>query len=289
MENYQRKFNESLNKARDYLSRKQYKNARLMYFQAQNYVKDAASKAILWAELSWVYYYEKDYEKAIEATENVLIYNADYSALDDLYRVQGYAYLGLYNYALAQKYLALSLENNTVDDKQQYVKYELGKLYFRQGNYDLAYPYFREILDYFNSSNHEYTLSTLFYLGFIHYYLKNKKKSRENFQEILKCEPPDQRQASAYFGLAFLEFHDKNYLNVVSLCEKIMTLDEHFFDKESLGFLTAASYFYLGRKDIFYEYYQQMMKTYPDGRYKNELQSLHNQDSNKEKEPPEKE
>jgi len=286
MENDLTKYNEFLRKARNYLKSKQYKNARLMYFQAQNFIHDSTNKAIIWAELSWVYYYEKDYQKAIEAAENVLIYDNQYSALDDLYRVQGYAYLANKNYNLAEKYLTLSLENNTSDDKQQFVKYELAKLYFRQGNYDLSYPYFNEILNFFYKFNQEYTLSTLFYLGFIHYYLQNKIQSRRNFEEILKFQPSSQRKASAYFGLAFLEFQERNYLNVVSLCEKIMMLDDNFFDRESVGFLTAASYYYLGRKDIFNEYFQKMMKVYPDGRYKNELEKLHRQDFNKEIESP---
>jgi tetratricopeptide (TPR) repeat protein len=273
------KVKEAIDKAREYFAGKQYKNAKLMYFQAQNHVKDSATRAIIWAELSWVYYYEKDYEKAIEAAENVLIHDASYQALDDLYRVQGYAYLGLNNYVLAEKLLSLSLEKDSKAEKQQYAKYELGKLHFIRGNYDLAYPYFRDILKFFDESKQEYALSILFYLGFIHYYLGNIKKSHDNFERILKSNPSDTRKASAYFGLSFLEFQDKNFLNVITLCEKIMTLDVEFFDRESVAFLTAASYYYLGRKDIFYEYYHQLVKTYPKGRYKEELEKLYRQNS----------
>jgi len=61
---------------------------------------------------------------------------------------------------------------------------------------------------------------------------------------------------------------------VISLSEKIISLDENFFDRESVGFLTAASYFYLGRRDIFHEYYEQMIKSYADGRYSEELKRL---------------
>ena len=94
------------------------------------------------------------------------------------------------------------------------------------------------------------------------------------FSQILSAEPGPQRLASAKFGLAFLEFRGKNYLNAITLCEEIISLDANFFDKESVGFLTAASYFYLGRKDIFSEYYNKMKETYPDGRYSKELDSL---------------
>ncbi len=268
------KFRESLNKAREHFEKKQYKNARLMYFQAMNQAENREDKAIIWAEISWVYYYEKDYNKAIEAAENVLIQDSEYKVLDDLYRVQGYSYLGLSHFTLAERFLQLSLENNSTDEKQQYVKYELGKLHFIQGNYDLSYPFFNEIREFFEQSNNEYKLAIWFYLGFINYYLNNFIKSHDYFSQILSDEPSQQRQASAKFGLAFLEFQKKNFFNAISLCEEIISLDENFFDKESVGFLTAASYFYLGRKDIYCEYYNKMKETYPDGRYSRELDTL---------------
>ena len=268
------KFQESLKKARSYFEKKQYKNARLMYFQAMNEVEGQVDKAIIWAEISWVYYYEKDFNKAIEAAENVLIHNAEYKALDDLYRVQGYAYLSLNNMTLAERFLQLSLNTNSSDEKQQYVKYELGKLQFIRGNYDLAHPYFDEIQEFFEKSNDDYKRSIWFYLGFIYYYLNNYEKSNDYFSQILSDDPSSKRQASAKFGLAFLEFQKKNFLNAITLCEEIISLDEDFFDKESVGFLTAASYFYLGRKDIFNEYFIKMKETYPSGRYDKELDTL---------------
>jgi tetratricopeptide (TPR) repeat protein len=267
-------YKSSLEKARIHLSKKEYKNARLIYFQAYNHTESNKNRAIIWAELSWVYYYEGDYTKAVEAAENVSTYDPDYKALDDLNRLLGYSYIGLNNPTLAERYLINSLELNSSDEKQQYVKYELGKLYFIRGGYDLAYPYFNEIMDFFAKKDNEYFLSVLFYLGFINYYLENPEKSREYFEQILAGNPANQRKAGAFFGLAFVEFRVKNYLNVISLCEKIMELDENFFDRESIGFLTAASYFYLGRKDIFHEYYQEMIKTYPQGRYRQDLEIL---------------
>jgi tetratricopeptide (TPR) repeat protein len=260
--------------ARKHLENKEYKNAKLMYFNAQNQAVSESTKAIIWAELSWVFYHEGDYEKSIEAAENVLMHDSDYKAIEDLYRVQGYGYLALRNNQLAEKYLLNSLEQDADSEKQQYVKYELGKLYFIRGAYDQAYPYFKTVLEFFAEKDQEYLMSIRFYLGFIYYYLENDSASRENFEHILSFKPPAQREASALFGLAFIEFREKNFLNVISLCEKIMMLDEHFFDKESIGFLTAASYFYLGRKDIFADYSEQMIKSYPKGRYRSELERL---------------
>jgi tetratricopeptide (TPR) repeat protein len=268
------KFRESLETARAHFENKQHKNARLMYFQALNLASTKEDKGIIWAEVSWVYYYEKDYQKAIEAAENVLFHDSAYQALDDLYRVQGYSYLSLNNFTLAERFLQLSLENNSTDEKQQYVKYELGKLYFIRGSYDLAHPFFNEIIDFFEKSNQEYKLSIWFYLGFIYYYLDNLKKSHKYFSEILSANPGTRREASAKFGLAFLEFRKKNFLNTIALCEEIISLDINFFDRESIGFLTAASYFHLGRKDIFKEYFNKMKESYPKGRYTKELDTL---------------
>ncbi len=223
-----------------------------------------------------MYYYEKDYDKAIEASENVYTYDPDYKAMDDVYRMLGYAYLGSNNLILAEKYLAQSISLNSDDDKQQYVKFELGKLYFIQGRYDLAFPYFMEIDSFFEKNDQGYHLSTLFYLGFINYYLESLDNSRKYFERILTAKPDNHRHAGALFGLAFLEFRAKNYLNVISLCEKIIEKDQNFFDRESVGFLTAASYFYLGRKDIFLKYQAEISAAFPKGRYHDELNALAN-------------
>lgn len=264
-------FNNLLRQARDALASENYETSRDKYLAAQKCVTEPRYQAIIRAELSWVYYYLQDYQKATEAGERVLDDDPEYKAREDVARLLGYAYLGLKNLTLAEKYLHQSLEYDSLSDKQQHVKYELGKIYFVQGNYDLAYPYFKEISAHFKQANPDYFLSTLFYLGFIHYYLKNYKMARENFQEILAEQPAAERQSSAYYGLAFLEFNDKNYLNVISLCEKIVSVDRNFFDRETVGFLTTASYYYLGRYDIFSEYYKQMNKAYPEGRYRSEL------------------
>ena len=43
---------------------------------------------------------------------------------------------------------------------------------------------------------------------------------------------------------------------------------------ETVGFLTAASFYYLGRKDVFEKYYKQLKKNFPNGRYAAELTLL---------------
>ena len=131
-----------------------------------------------------------------------------------------------------------------------------------------------EIENYFKIENEEYYLSILFFLGFCYYYLENLTKAKSYFDTIVQTNPSKQRYVSALYGLAYVEYQNKNFLEVIALCEKIVAMDENFFDKETVGFLTAASYLQLGREDIFKVYFEQMQITYPSGRYINELKDL---------------
>lgn len=264
----------NLNKARAHFEKKEYKNALLMYYQAQSDAQSKTEEAIIWAEISWVYYYQQDYQKAIEAAENVLVADPDYGASEDVYRIQGYCYLAMRNAELAEKMLNLALEAGGSEDKQRIVKFELGKLHFVNGHYDLAYPFMMEIMPQFKAVNKEYYYSVLFYLGFINYYLKNTSKAQALFEEIMSSAAGNERKASALFGLAFVSFRNHDYLKTISLCEDIVEKDSEFFDRESLAFLTGASYFYLGRKDIFDKYHQQILEAYPNSRYESDLERL---------------
>ncbi len=265
---------QSLEKARNLFETREYIKAEKLYLQILKSISKPAEKAVIWGELSWLYYHIKSYKKAIDAAESVLINDEDYPTKENLFRVQGYSYLGLKKHTMAAEYLKLSLEQNSVIPDQQYAKYELGKLYFKNGDYDLALPYLEDIRFFFQKEKQEYHLSVLFFLGFAYYYLESFVKAQKCFEEILTTNPNHQRYASASFGIAYIEFEKKNYLKVISLCEKIIAMDDNFFDKESIGFLTTASYFYLGRYDLFNAYYTQMIQTYPTGKYNSELKKL---------------
>ena len=264
----------NLETARDLFEKGEYGKAETHYMQIKKKAVLPEDRAIIWAELSWLYYNQKMYEKAIEAADNVILNDENYQSKERLLRVQGYAYLGLNKIAMASQYLELSLEQNAELPEQQFVKFELGKLYFKNNEYDKALPFLEEIEKYFENENKEYYFSILFFLGFSYYYLENLSNAKKRFDTIIKNNPSQQRYISALFGLAYVEYQNKNYLEVITICEKIIFLDENFFDKESVGFLTAASYLHLGREDIFTIYFDQMSKTYPSGRYVNELKEL---------------
>ncbi len=264
----------NLKTARELFEKGEYGKAETLYMQIKKKATLSENRAIIWAELSWLYYNRKMYEKSIEAADNVILNNENYEVKERLFRVQGYAYLGLSKTAMAAQYLELSLEQNSELPEQQFVKFELGKLYFKNNEYDKALPFLEESEKYFEKENQEYYFSILFFLGFSYYYLENLPKAKNRFDTIIKANPSQQRYVSAMFGLAYVEYQNKNFLEVITLCEKIISLDDNFFDKESVGFLTAASYLHLGREDIFTVYFDQMSKTYPFGRYINELKEL---------------
>lgn len=271
-----KEISKNLETARKLFEKNEYDKAESLYMHIEKNTENSEDKAIIWSELSWLYYNKKMYEKSIEAADKVILNDQNYKTKERLYRVQGYAFIGLNKTAQAAQYLELSLEQNSDLPEQQYVKYVLGKLYFKNNEFDKALPFLEEIEKYFKKESEEYYLSITFFLGFSYYYLENMSNAKMCFDKIISANPSQQRYVSALFGLAFVEYQNKNFLEVITLCEKIISLDKDFFDKESIGFLTAASYLQLGREDIFKIYFDQMNKTYPSGRYTNELKKMQN-------------
>ena len=264
----------NLKKARHLIEKRQYTEAQSLYQTALNKAKDNKEKAIIWAELSWNYYYLKKYDSVINAIENVYELDAGYQAREDLYRIAGFAYLALGKMDEAIDNLVKSIEIDNHSDKQKSVIYELAKIYFAQGKHDMSEKLFAEIDAFYEEKNKEYWQSILFYRAFIQYYKRNLGLSKSLFEKLHQNAVDDVRKASALFGYAFIAFDEKDYLKTINLCETILSLDNNFFDMETVGFLTAASFYYLGRYDIFDQYYHQLIKKYPQGRYEQELQQL---------------
>ena len=229
---------EELQKARMLIDKKEYKEAQAAYQAALNATKDKKEQSIIWAELSWNYYYLKKYESAISAIENVLELDAAYHAREDLYRVCGFANIALGNTAEAIENLVKSIEIDNHSEKQKTVIYELAKIYFSQGKYDMADKLFGEIDHFYEKKNRDYWQSILFYRAFIQYYKRNLGISKELFEKLHQNSANDVRKASAVFGYAFIAFDEKDYLKTINLCENIITLDKNFFDMETPAVLT---------------------------------------------------
>ncbi len=264
----------ALETARKYLRNENFKQAKEAYLEALKLAETNEEKAVIWAELSWTFYHLKSYQSSIEAAQNCLKYDPNYPSKEDLYRIIGFSYLALGDDDKAIENLEHSLRIDRQSLKQQYAIYELGKLYFKQQKYDKAEALFKEVEAQFYQNNKDYYLSILYMKGFIHYYRGDLQEAEKIFEELLENAPDEDRRSSALFGLAFVAFARKEYLKTINLCEAITKNNENFYDMETLGFLTAASFHYLGRNDIFEKYYEQMIKRFPDGRYRKELDQI---------------
>ena len=263
-----------ISEARKYLEQENYVQASASYLKSLESTEDLKDKAVIWAELSWAYYRLNEFERTIEAANNILKLDPDYKAKEDIFRIQGFAYIGLNKNEQAIECLNQSLGIDRSSSKQQHTLYELAKTYFKIEDYEKAYPIFEEIESYFYQNQQDYWLSTLFYKGFVQYHRSNYSESEAIFEELLENSTDGARKAMALFGLAFVTFSKKDYLKTINLCESLAKNDENFFDMETVGFLTAASFYYLGRQDVFEKYYLQLKKNFPNGRYAAELTLL---------------
>lgn len=270
-------FSTLVSKARDLFDAGNYGEATKVFLSSLEHAKDEDEKAKVWAELCWAFYKDKSFQQAIEAAENVLELDTLYEAKDDLYRLIGFSYFALEKDDRAEIFLLKSLEGDSTSDKQKYVCYELGKLYFRNQKYKEAEKYLLMVENFFKTNAPEYWISMLFFKGFCKFYLHNMGDAEIIFKDIVANTEDPVLQCNGYYGQAYIEFEKKNYLNTINICESITKLNPRFFDMESLGFMMAASFFYLGRYDVFDQYYHQMKTTYQDGRYIQELTHLKSQ------------
>ena len=265
-----------LKKAQNLYEQKKYDQATRAFLDVLKDVEDDRERAAVWAELSWTFYRLKNYRRTLDAVENVFHLDEEYENKVDLFRIKGYAHLALNEPDEAESALQASLSLDRDSAKQQAIYYELGKLYFRKQEYPRALQAFNEVESYFLQNDMDFWLSILFYKGMIHYYAGDTKESEAIFEELLENAEDNQRKAAALFGLAFITFDRKDYLKTINLCESITALDSTFFDLETVGFLSAASFHSLGRDDVFEKYYFELMKKYPQGRYAEELKAIKN-------------
>ena len=267
-------FDETIQQARDLFEKEKYSEASEVYLSALKTNPAQRQKAVIWAELSWLFYQQKQYDRCVEACENTLELDADYEAKEDLFRLMGFRYSSLSRMNEAIEYLEKSLKIDSSSQKQQMAVFELLKIHFRLQNYKESEKWINEVESYFYQNEKDYWLTLLFFKGFVKYYTNQVEESERIFEELLENSQDDPRRATGLFGLAFINFHRKNYLNTINLCETVAKHDPAFFDMESVGFLTAASFKYLGRDDIFEKYYLELKKKYPNGRYSAELAKI---------------
>ncbi len=268
-------FEQHLLKARQLFEQEQLSEASTAYLHALQSNPPRAQKAIIWSELSWVFYKMQAFDRAIEAAENTLEMDPEYEAKEDVLRILGFSHIASGRSERAISYLQQSLSIDRSSAKQQMVLFELLKIRFKQQEYARAEELIAEVEPYLYQNEREYWISLLFYKGFVYYYQNRLDEAEQVFEDLLENAKDERRKAAGMYGLAYIRFAREDYLKTINLCEAVMAADTDFFDKETIGFLTAASFRHLGRDDVFEQYYKQLIKTYPRGRYRAELDALH--------------
>ena len=260
--------------ARKQFDQNEFEESAQSYIHALKQVETDQDRAIIWAELSVNFYKMNAFDQAFDAAKNTLNYDPEYKAREELYRIMGFAKQASGDMESAQLFLEKSVQIDSHSENQHFAVFELAKIYFRKQAYSEAGKLLNLVENSFKENNKDYWLSLLFFKGFIFYYQNEYADSRKIFELLLENTKDNRRMAYGMFGLAFVSFAEKDFLKTINLCESILSGDPDFFDKETLGFLTAASFYNLGRKDVFEKYYDQLMKHFPNGRYHDELQSF---------------
>lgn len=265
---------QQLQTARQLYDEGKYTEAIPAYHDALSEANEVKEKSVINAELSWAYYNTNQFDKVVPIIEEVLKSDPKYGAREDLLRIRGFSYIALGDDQAGLDDLNESLKTDRNSDKQQPIYFEIGKLYFKYQQYPQALEHFEQVEAYYYQNDQEYWLSILFYKGFVFYYQNNLDEAEKIFEELLDSAKESKRKATALFGLAFIVYARKDYLKTINICESVMTHDPVFFDKETTAFLTACSFHYLGRDDVFISYYKELIKSFPDGRYKQELNQI---------------
>ena len=272
MKNSEQQILDDLAAARNYYSNGKYSQAIEIYSRLAELLRDdKENSAIIQIELGWSYYQNQDYPKVMECLQKA----REGGTLDkqqefDCYRLSGFSLemLGQRKEALVQ--LKKAVEMQVPETVKRYSYFELGKILFVDGQMMEAQHYFALAQSLFSDQEKSYQTALAYYLGFINYFQKNYSAARKNFDYVVQHSDDHKTKASGYFGMAHLYYQQKDYPVLIDICEKIIRLDEAFFDKETLGYFLCESYLHLKNWESLENFFNELKGQYPEGRYHKE-------------------
>jgi len=265
---------EMIDTARKNYAQQNYDEAISLYEQVAKILKDDTDNLpIIYIELGWSYYNNKVYARAIQNFKQALdSHKLNDQQTFDCLRLIGFSEELQGNRAAAIQSLNQALDLDLAEHLKRYTFFELGKIYFLDGQMIEAEPHLKKAEALFKKDESTYSLALAYYLGFTSYFLKKFKQSRTYFDQIISHADDHKTKAGGFFGLAHLHYHQKDFTVLIDLCEKIMRLDESFYDKETLGFFLCESYYQLKNWEELENYFQQLQQQYPHGRYGGEYE-----------------
>jgi tetratricopeptide (TPR) repeat protein len=274
MSESEQKILNQLGNARDLYLKGNYPEAIDIYKKLETVLKDDPENlSVILIELGWAFYNNQNYENAINRMEKAIAdKNINQQQTFDCYRIIGFCYEMSGKNDLAIKNLESALNIEVSRSAKRYAIFELGKIYFTSGQIVKAQEYLKEANQLFEDSELEYKTALAYYLGFAAYFEKNFPLAQKHFNFVIQRGKDYKTLASGYFGLAHLHYQHKEYEALIDTSEKIMRLDDTFFDKETLGYFLCEAYLNLKEKKELSNFYTELKNSYPKGRYASEYQ-----------------
>lgn len=272
MENNEQKILDDLQAARQFYTSRDYPKAIEIYTRLADLLKDEKENlAVILIELAWSYYQHQEYASAIDCLEKAIQNGRlDQQQLFDCYRLIGFSLQMLNQRPEAIRYLKKAVGMEIAETVKRFSYFELGKIFFMEGQMMEAEHYFTAARSLFAEQEKSYIVALAFYQGFINYFQKNYPQARQHFAYIIQHAEDNKTKASGFFGMAHLYYQEKKFPVVIDICEKIMRLDETFYDKESLGYFLCESYLHLKDWENLESFFTELQTQYPNGRYRKE-------------------
>ncbi len=272
MKNSEQQILDDLAAARNYYSEGKFPQAIEIYSRLAELLKDdKENSAVIQIELGWSYYQNQDYPRVIQCLEKARHSGIlDQQQEFDCYRLSGFSMelLGQRKEALAQLKKAIGME--VPEAVKRFSYFELGKILFTDGQMTEAQHYLNLAQPLFTEEEMSYLTALAYYQGFVNFFQKDYTTARKNFDYVVKLSDDHKTRASGYFGMAHLYYQQKDYPVLIDICEKIMRLDEAFFDKETLGYFLCGSYLHLKNWESLEIFFNELKGQYPEGRYHKE-------------------
>lgn len=272
MENNEKKILDDVEAARQHYTSGDYPKAIEIYRRLTELLADEKENlAVIQIELAWSYYQHQEYTNAIDCLERAIQSSTlDQQQLFDCYRLIGFSFQMLNRRTEAISYLKKAVDMEIAETVKRFSYFELGKIFFMEGQMMEAAHYFTAAQPLFTEQEKSYVIALTFYQGFINYFQKNYSQARQQFDYIIQHAEDNKTKASGYFGMAHLYYQEKQYSVLIDICEKIMRLDETFYDKESLGYFLCESYLHLKEWENLENFFTELQNHYPKGRYQKE-------------------
>jgi tetratricopeptide (TPR) repeat protein len=260
--------------ARQYYANNKFSEAISLYEELNDILMDDSDNLpVIQIELGWSYYNNQEYQKAISFLRKALSSKKiTVQQAFDCTRLIGFSEELEGNRKEAIHSLNKALDMDISENIKRFTYFELGKIYFLDGQVIEAEDHLKSAAALFSEKEKDYQLALAYYQGFTAYFLKKFEKSRDHFDYIIHNSDDYKTKAGGYFGLAHLHYHRKEYPVLIDLCEKVMRLDESFYDKETLGFFLCESYYHMESWSNLENLSGELMEQYPDGRYAGEYE-----------------